>query len=875
MTFFRNALFFVLAGFFFMAAPGCSTQKNALPNRLYHSINAKYNGYFNARENYREGLRRLSMAHIDNYDQVLHIFRYGNEQQASAVSTYMDVVYQKASLVIRRHSMNIRGVEYNRWIDESFYLIAKSHYFKRDYNLAVLTFEYIVRQYDSDTEYEAKAWIAKSYHQLGRYNDAGQTLEQLSRNQAEGVLSRDAERLYNLVYADHFIRQEDYANAAPYLMRGAEMTRNKRERTRLTFILAQVYQHAGDYGQAQQTYARVLRMNPSFDLAFQARISMAMAFDPSRGGAGDIEAELNRMLRDDKNRAYRDQIYYAMAQLYLRQGREEEAVAFLLKSTEVSEENRLQKGMSFKLLGEIHFERPAYLNASIYYDSAVAFIPPQHEVYPDVNNRKVVLSALASNIRTIEREDSLQRLAAMTEAERNAIVDKIIEDLREEERQARLVEQQMMRAAATVARTRLQGGAGAQEGGWYFYNTTTRSFGRTEFFSRFGDRPLEDLWRISNKTTSEFDMAMGDDDWEDLEEEPADKFDRQTYLRNIPVTPEDMERSNMRIANAYYNKSMVFKDQLADYPSAINSLEALTDRFPDSDQKLHAYYYLYNLYRELQNPSRAEIYKNRIITEFPESDFAQILGDPEYFDKLMARQQYARGLYDETYRSFLQGRYHDVIDLANQADTIDMAVDLRSQFAYIRALATGKLGRRSEFRQQLENVISGYDGKPVHQPATILLASLETPGGLAIEFEEEEEEEELATAALPGDFQSMFHFDENIIHFFVFVVPGGSADMAQIRGFINTFNTTNYPDSRLSASSIFLDDRRQIITVTNFANKVAGMEYFDKITDEDVLSGFPGDGFSAFIISVDNYPLFYQEKNLEEYLAFFQYYYVN
>ena len=295
------------------------------------------------------------------------------------------------------------------------------------------------------------------------------------------------------------------------------------------------------------------------------------------------------------------------------------------------------------------------------------------------------------------------------------------------------------------------------------------------------------------------------------------------------------------------------------------------NRFPDSDRKLYAYYYLFNLYRELQNPSRADVYKSKIVAEFPDSDFAQILGDPNYLEKLMARQQHARGLYDETYRSFLNGQYQTVIDLAGQADTLDMPIGLKSQFAYIRALATGKLGRKTEFRNQLENVVQNYDGEYVHQPASVLLASLDTPGALAIEFEEEE----LEIAEVPEAFESMFHFDESIIHFFVFVADGGSADIAQIRGFMNTFNTNNYPDSRLSTSSIFLDDRRQIITVTNFANKAAGMEYFNKVTDDDVLSTFLDDGFSAFIISVDNYPLFYQEKNLEEYMQFFMHYYVN
>ncbi len=856
----------------------CSTQKNKLPNRLYHSINAKYNGYFNARESYREGIRRLSAAHNDNYEQVLSIFRYGNEQQATMVGNYMDVAYQKASIVIRRHSMNIRGVEYNPWIDASFYLIARSHYFKRDYNLAILTFEYIVRQYEPPTKYLAKAWIAKSYHQLNRYDDALRMLEMLKANKDAGQLDRETERLYMLVMADHHVRTDNYLAAVPFLQRAGALTSNKREQTRLTFIEAQLYHHSGDYTNAQQTYARVLKMNPTFELAFQSRISMAMAYAPGEGGGDFIESELNRMLRDDKNKAYRDQIYYALAQLNQRRGREEQAIEHLLRSVEVSEDNRLQKGLSFKRLAEIYFSRPEYLTSSVYYDSAVVYIPSQHDDFVEVNRQKSVLSGLAANIRTIAREDSLQRLAAMPETARNAVINKIIEDLREEERQARLVEQQMMRAASTIAQTRIRGGAGAQEGGWYFYNTTAMSFGRTEFFSKFGDRPLEDNWRIRNRRGADFDMAM-DDEWEEEEEEAGDIFDRNTYLRNIPLTEEQMATSNLRMADAYYNKGMIFNERLRDYRSAVSSLESLVNRFPDSDRKQYAYYYLYNLYRELNDPSKANMYKDRLVAEFPDSEFASILGDPNYLEKLTERQQYGKRLYEQAYRAFLNNRYQEVIETSLHADTLDLPTSVHSQFAYIKALSIGKLGKKSEFKRELEHVVANYNGLPVYEPASFLLASLDVPGSLPLEFVEEDPEPEsdpgqdIAFEGLAAS--SVFSYNPEAVHFFVFVAETARTDVPQLRNMVNLFNQANYGDRQLSASSIFLDDKQQIITVTNFSGKENGMEYYNKLMASEELAAFGKNNITGFIISVDNYPVFYQEKNLEEYKGFFRQKYID
>lgn len=854
---------------FIVVGWGCSTQKNALPNRLYHSINAKYNGYFNARENYREGLRRLSDTHTDNYDQVLKVFRYGTEQQAASIANNMDMAYQKASIVIRRHSMNIRGVEHNPWIDASFFLIARSHFFKRDFMLANLTFEYIVRTYDSGIKYESKIWMAKCYHELGQYPNALQMLERARANDQNGLLDRDASRLLSLVFADHYIRQENYAAAIPHLEAGIQKTRNKRESTRLAFIQAQVYLESEQYPQAQQAFARVLKMNPPFDLAFQARISMARAYAPGEGGGDFIRSELTDMLRNDRNRAYRDQIYYALAELSRRQNREGEAIENYMKSIEVSEGNNMQKGLSFLRLGEIYLERPEFLKASVYYDSAMVFLPQQYEDYAEVSQKKNVLSSLAGNIRVIDREDSLQRLAGLSESERVAKVEGIIAKLREQEQEARQREQDMMRAAQQIAQSRMQqGNVGRQDGGWYFYNPTAISYGRTEFFGMFGDRPLEDLWRIGNRQTADFDFAMDDAGWETGEEEleTGDVYDKQTYLRNIPISPEQMAASDRRIALAFFNKGMVFKDRLLDFNNAISSFETLLGRFPDTDRKLLTYYYLYTLLRETGNHSRAEIYKDRLINEFPDSDYAQIIGDPNYLENLTARQNYAAALYQQAYEDFVAGRYQEVVRKSVMADTMEIPKALKGQFSYVSALAKGRMGQDGAFREQLELVVRDYTGTPVYQPASDLLASLGAPPPPAAPEREEVADAE-GRREVPS---SIFSHNPSAVHFYVFVVESGRVNVNEFRNFVNAFGSASFPDRNLTSSSIFLDERRQLITVTNFPNQESGMGYHEALLASEDFHAFETRYVKHFLISVDNYPVFYQEKDAGAYEAFFR-----
>ena len=850
---------------------GCSTQKNSFVNRTYHTINAKYNGFFNARESYRDGVKRLGELHNDNYEQILSIFRYGTEQDVGSVRSNMDVTYEKASLVIRRHSMDIRGVEYNKWIDESYFLIARSHFFKRDFTLSILTFEYIIRKYDSQRRYDSKAWIAKAYHEQGRFEQALRMLEMLEDEYEQGLLTDETTVLFRKTYADHYLRQGQYAGAAAQLEKGIPYVKGRHEKVRLTFIQAQLYHHSNDYASAQSTYSKVLNMRPNYQMAFQARIGMAMAYDPSVGGSGFIRNELLNMLAEDRNRLFRDQIYYALAQLAMRQDDKQEAIRLYTRSYEVSEDNDMQKALSFLRLGEIYFDQPDYLKASIYYDSTTTYMPTGYEHYDDIRNRQMVLTRLTRQVQIIEHEDSLQRLAAMTPDQQKAIAEAIIKDLREEERRQQEEErerQAAMRDAARMARdTR---GMGDQDRGWYFYNSTAMANGEMEFFSRFGDRNLEDMWRISNKQMIAGDFGMdGFMDFEEEEpEEELDVYDPETYLRNIPNTEEMMEASNQRKMQAYYNMAMLFKDQLRDVENAITAFNDMIDLFSGTPLGMHAYYYLYYLYREINDFSMAENIKNQLLELYPDSEYAKIIGDPNYANTVRARQNRVQQLYKEAYNAFFAGRYHVITQNLRAIDTLDVPRELRAQFAYLNALALGKSDEPVLFRNELQQIVDQYTDTPVHQPATLLLASLEMPADLDYETDISRRRER-------APIESPFDFSPDKVHFFILIINTRQNEPAAITRVLNAYHEENYPDKELSVSNIFYEQNKQLVTVTNFADMQTGMDYFTQLMQSETFSADQLTSMDAFVISVDNYPMFFQDKELEAYRMFFDYYYLD
>lgn len=853
----------------------CSTQKNTFVSRNYHSITTKYNGFFNARESYRKGVERLSELHVDNYGEVLKVFTYGTAQNAQSVAPNMDVAYKKASIAIQKHSMFIRNVEYNRWIDDCYFLIGRAQFFKRDYNLSILTFEYIIRLYKTPLAADAKIWIAKNYNELGLFDQARPMLESAQKDVQAGNTTAQGRNLFYLAYADHFLKQKNYQAAIPHLNNAIKNIKNKRTRERLMFILAQSYEKTGNAKKAIETYTSLIKRNPSFDMAFQAKINLAMAYDQSAGDSRFIKNELNKMLRDKKNKDHFDQIYYAMAQIELREKNTPQAVDYLLLSTSKSTTNTTQKGVSFLKLGEIHFQKDDFVKAQVFYDSAVVFLPREYNNIKDIAERKNILNELARHLNTVTREDSLQRLARMPAAERNAIVDQIIEKLRIEEEQKREEERQRRQTMMNMAQNDPRMLQGSQSGGWYFYNTATMTFGRTEFLSKWGDRKLEDNWRLSQKNPDAFDLAMDGQD-EDEDGEPAGSpLNRQTYLRNIPLSPEQMSESNSKIERALYNQGLVFQDKLHNRSFAIQSFETLLKRFSETEFKLNTLYYLHTLHKNNQNHLLAEAYKNRIINEFPDSDFAKILLDPLYYQNIAERASLAERIYARAYEAFKNEQNQQVLNTIASTDTIKLTENLQAKFSFLNAITLGRMNQLGQMEKMLSDIITNHKDTELATVSQQILEMRRKSGEGFVSVDPVRAPGEGETTVGEAIKPSPYKFNPNAVHFYVMIVNSSRVEMRTLRADISDFNSEFYRLDKLTVSNIFLDDKNQILTISNFQGKDKGLIYRETIKTSGYLTNLNEGDYQDFVISVENYPIFYKDKNIALYLEFFEKNYLN
>ncbi len=75
----------------------------------------------------------LKTAHRDNYYKIIPVYPTGSLEDSKTILPLSDKAIKKASVVIAKHSMMIRGKGVLQVIDDSYLLIGKSMFYKRDY----------------------------------------------------------------------------------------------------------------------------------------------------------------------------------------------------------------------------------------------------------------------------------------------------------------------------------------------------------------------------------------------------------------------------------------------------------------------------------------------------------------------------------------------------------------------------------------------------------------------------------------------------------------------------------------------------------------------------------------------------------------------
>ncbi len=879
-----------------LAGPSCSVKKNNIFSREFHKTLAHYNGYFNAREKVKEGAKTLYDSQVDRYDRLLTVFKYGDEELAKSIFPDMDEAIKKVSIVIQRHSMDIDGKERNSWIDDSYLLIGVAQFYKHDTWTAIESFQFVAAQFRSEPiRFDALLWLTQCYLRLGKMPDAEYLLTTLKD---DPEMPSDIKSLYNAVFADYYINQNDYTKAAEHLEKARASAKKRADKYRYAFILGQLYQKLEKYPEAVARYENVIKLSPPYEMAFNARVNRARCVDVNSADGKEIRKMLEKMLADEKNIEYQDQIYYALAEISLKENKVPQAITELKLSTANSVGNVNQKALSYLKLAEIYFHQPDYKLAQLYYDSTASTISADHPDYLTIINTRNNLNKLIKNLNIIYSEDSLQALAGKTQGERELIIDrKIDEENAEKERlrQERLLmeeaEKEMkeqMEGDPTLSQSSNKTPTGTSPGTvWYFSNQQAMSFGFNEFIKIWGNRKLEDDWRRATRTT--FAETQG----EEMLEEETDSTDlldqasrdsimalnskkrKDAYLAAIPLTPEQKAKSDEKIVEAYYNVGLIYKEQLKDNKESGKNFETLLERYPENDYKIPTIYNLYRVYLAMGDTEKSEYYKNIILTQYPETEYAKIILNPDYFKDMQRKVAIQKVFYENTYRAYLNKQYEDVIERKAIADSLFPSSDLAPKFDFLKAMAIGKTRPLPEFEASLKGVVAKYPDDSVAVRAKEILA-LMNPAIHGVKDTTSQTGAPAPEVVGGNKPKVLFTFNPDTLQYVIFIYTNNVISTNDFKVAISNFNNKYYSVKKLQISNSFIGTEKQLVMIRQFSNKAEGLTYLNGLlTDQDALSGVDISSAQYFTITPDNLLMLMQSKDMDAYGTFYEEKYLN
>lgn len=749
----------------------CSTKRNTSATRFYHAMTARFNTLYNGQLAYIEGVEAQEKGHLDDYTHLLPMNISTNKVTASMGKGNYDTAIEKCEKAIKLHSIKKRPKvssgkkrtpkqkeylarkEFNPYLHHAWMMMGKAQFNKGDFIEAASTFNYIARLYSTQPEIYsvARAWLARCYVSLDWPYDAEDVLNKMRRDS----MSTEGRREMAASNAAFLIQTEQYEKAIPEVQKTIKHTKHKLQRARLNFLVGQLQRELGQNEAAYKSFSKVVRSNPPYELAFNARILQTEVM--SKGQYRKMIKKLLRMAKSDKNKDYLDQVYYAVGNIYLSAGDTLKGIGAYEKGAEESTRNGVAKAVLLLRLSQIYWNRENYVDAQRTYAQCIAILDKEDEEYKESERRSKALDEAAPPLGVIKLQDSLLALSEMPEKDYLAAIDRVIEALKKKEKEeakknANNAATNANAANGTAAKSNNTNNTAAtgnittsaNKGAWYFYNPQTVQAGKQDFQRKWGNRKNEDNWRRSNKTVvnnaefEEYDYDVNQDsiDAQQAAEEEAEKqriqdslandpHHREFYLKQIPFTDEQKEASHQLLKDALFEGGTKVMEKVQNYPYALRLLLRLLEDYPDTDKKAEAYYHLFLLYGRMENDEMAQIYRDTLIAAFPEDKNAIRVANPNY--EMIARygKHIEDSLYAATYGAYQDNNYEEVATNYDYHTENFPEGRHRARIMFVRAMTYLYTGHRAEFLELLKQVVKDYSKEEVAEMAGYIVKGLQ------------------------------------------------------------------------------------------------------------------------------------------------------
>ncbi|MBL0310337.1 MAG: tetratricopeptide repeat protein [Bacteroidetes bacterium] len=962
------------------------------PKQAFLDINSKFNAQYNVNEKLVNVFKLAEQAHKDNFDSVISVYAYNDPTEFSAYSGDLDDVVKRSTLAIQLYGASNWSDDHFLMIGQANYL--KGDYDKASSSFKYITTEFKdgvdyvrvmkglgkrVRKYarakkrkpkaqvkivtkpdgtkslekqdvrpsrslfmHTPARSEALIWLIKTYTRERKFEQASSVV---TYTRGDNLFYKNYDADLDLADADLRVSSKDYAGAIKPLesyLEAKKIRKRKKRKVRPLFSLAQCYEAIGNSSKAIDNYKLVLKSHPNYDMEFYAKIKMAKLGRGSGAGNAQIRSLLAKMARDGKYKDYWDQIYYELAMISLSENNRKEATKFFHQSVDNSISNDNQKALSYLQLAEIQYDEMVYDSAKFYYDSTLAFLSKTHPRYDELDLKNKMLGNLLQQLAIIAEEDSLQHLASLSESERLKVVKGAL-DKEEKEKQDKKEKEEASKSGSTPqpitqpdnSKQSSSSGPGLS---WYFYNTAARASGYNEFIKRWGKRKLEENWRRKNKSSSSDEEQATKDTSATVAVDSVGKetanTDEEKMMASIPTTPEKLSASIDKITEAYYTAGTIYKDGLENYPKASDMFETLNSKYPKNKLLLESYYSLYLIALRQNDQGKTELYKSKILTEFPESIIAKVLRDPNYLNEATQKGKAAENYYQLAYENYAGGRLDSAWYQCEMSDVVLKPNPLSDKFQLLQALILAKQNRLHDYVQALNKIINRANDPAIKSAATELLAllnksalpqadlsrdtarrdSLNTvfapmqtsqPGTVDSSLlkqlndarqkaegskpqakadsvsnkevkpvETKKDTANIEPLVISEDTTSPYKRSDDAAHYFVIYFKDPTVQQSIIMSTmakVNAYNSTQFESKKLQTKQVIIDSKNKLLAVRQFKTKEETMSYFNIVKSQSQLfSDLKPDQYAITAISTINFSVLISEKDVDAYNKFFR-----
>ncbi len=720
-----------------------------------------YNYYYNANEKIKLVVAKAKAQFREDYTRLLPFYNFTLDATAAQKKELDSVVY-KCTMGILIHDTR------NDWTDNLYLLLGESYFYKKFYDSAYITFQFINwafapkeqdgyfipigSNYNRDqggnadkvstpekqkplekafdlpapSRNDALVWKVRTCLAKEKYTEAAALIEVLDHDPQFPARLRPSLAEVRALY---FYQQGGYDSTAFFLTQALPAAGTNEERARWEYLIAQCFERTSNSYEAKTFYERVIKHTYDPVLDIYARLN---AIRQNKEGAADyiqknIEV-LEKMARKDRFEAYRDIIYFTAAQMELEQHNRSGAISFLQLCVRNSLPNGSQRNKAFLQLANLTFEDKNFRSAKSLYDSVHTMELARDGDITWLNDRKTALAIIVAQFQVMDRQDSLQRLAALPPAQRDAYIKKMVrtlrrlEGLRDEGEDETGVAITSQNKAVTDMFSSQSGGSATD---WYFNNQNLLAKGFTDFRTRWGTRPNVDNWAISSVMKTNVPIPRNNAGFgSDSAARKTGKttIDSKSLLAGLPLTPEKMKKSNDSIENALFLLGETYQDGIQDYQYAINTYDTLLSKFPATAHQEHTFLNLYYCYTKLGDQANADRMLELLKQRFPKGAFtAKALNPDSVANAENSLKVNATHQYEKIYDAFIEGRFDEAIAQKKIADSIYGDKYWTPQLLYIESVYFIRSNQDAQARVVLQSIVNKFPHTPMSDKATTML----------------------------------------------------------------------------------------------------------------------------------------------------------